>query len=55
MENRKAFTIIELMFIVVIIGILTAIVVPKLEENAKDKVVQKQSVEERQNNTRENW
>ncbi len=59
----KAFTMIELIFIIIILGILTAIAVPALQDinsktpfqEEKDKGIQKQSVEDRQNDTRENW
>lgn len=36
MQNRKAFTMIELIFVIVIIGILSAVAVPKLAATRDD-------------------
>jgi len=37
-ENRKAFTMIELIFVIVVIGILTAIAVPRLAATRDDAI-----------------
>jgi len=39
--NRKAFTMVELVFVIVIIGILTAIAVPKLVATRDDAIITK--------------
>lgn len=36
MKNRKAFTLVELVFVIVIIGILSAIAIPKLAATRDD-------------------
>ena len=59
----KALAMIEVIFIITILGIMMAIAVPALQDvnskttfqEEKDKGVQTQSVEDRQNNIRENW
>ncbi len=62
--EKRGFSMIELIFVIIIIGILTAIVVPKLHESNSDttfqeetaKAVQKHGTAEDQAKiTRENW
>ena len=50
MKNRKAFSMIELIFVVVILGILAAVSVPKLAEKqlGKDNVIVQVGAELRQ-------
>jgi general secretion pathway protein G len=40
-DNRKAFTMIELIFVITVIGILAAVAIPKLAMNRDDAVVTK--------------
>ena len=40
-QNRKAFTMVELVFVIVIIGILAAIAVPKMAATRDDAVITK--------------
>ncbi len=40
-NNRKAFTMIELVFVIVVIGILAAVSIPKLAMNRDDAVITK--------------
>ena len=40
-KNRKAFTMLELIFVVVVIGILSAIAIPKFAVNRNDAVIAK--------------
>ncbi len=40
-KNRKAFTMLELIFVVVVIGILSAIAIPKFAVNRNDAVIVK--------------
>ena len=44
LKNRKAFTMIELVFVIVIIGILSAIAVPKFAATRDDAVITKARV-----------
>ncbi|MDY0121115.1 MAG: type II secretion system protein [Sulfurimonas sp.] len=39
MQQKKAFTIIELIFVIVILGILAAVAVPKLSATRNDAIV----------------
>ncbi|CAA6817742.1 MAG: Type II secretion envelope pseudopilin protein (PulG,guides folded protein to PulD in outer membrane) [uncultured Sulfurovum sp.] len=39
MQNRKAFTMVELIFVIVIIGILSAVAIPKLAATRDDAVI----------------
>lgn len=41
LKNRKAFTMLELVFVIVIIGILSAIAIPKFAMNKNDAIVAK--------------
>jgi len=41
LKNRKAFTMIELIFVIVIIGILSAVAIPKFAMNKDDAMVAK--------------
>jgi len=43
-KNRKGFSLIELIFVIVILGILSAVAIPKLEQ-AKDEAVAQQAKE----------
>lgn len=64
---KKAFTIIELIFVIVILAILSAIAVPKLKqldkpiksditfESEKQKAIQKHSGQPVKTSTQENW
>jgi len=40
-RNRKAFTMIELVFVIVVIGILSAIAIPKLAATRDDAIMSK--------------
>ncbi len=40
-KNRKAFTMIELVFVIVVIGILSAIAIPKLAVTRDDAIITK--------------
>ncbi len=40
-KNRKAFTMLELVFVIVVIGILSAIAIPKLAATRDDAVITK--------------
>ncbi len=42
----KAFTMIELIFVIVVIGIASAIFIPKMEQMRKDATVQTQSTQQ---------
>jgi general secretion pathway protein G len=42
-KNRKAFTMVELIFVIVVIGILSAIAIPKLAATRDDAVITKAS------------
>ncbi len=66
MKNRNKFTMIELIFIIIIIGTLTLIIVPNIDvekvtdnviqgQSVEDQSVEDQSIEDQQKNTRENW
>ncbi len=50
MKNRKAFSMIELIFVIVVLGILAAVAVPKLAEKrlGKDNVIVQVGAELRQ-------
>ena len=39
MQNRKAFTMVELVFVIVVIGILSAVAIPKLAATRDDAVI----------------
>ena len=41
MKSKKAFTMIELIFVIVVIGILAAVAVPKLAMNRNDAIIAK--------------
>ena len=41
LQNRKAFTMLELTFVIVIIGILSAVAIPKFAMNRDDAVIAK--------------
>jgi general secretion pathway protein G len=41
MQNRKAFTLVELVFVIVIIGILSAVAIPKLAATRDDAEISK--------------
>lgn len=41
MQNRKAFTMVELVFVIVVIGILTAVAIPKLAATRDDAEISK--------------
>ena len=41
MQNRKAFTMVELVFVIVVVGILSAIAIPKLTVNRDDAEITK--------------
>ena len=41
MQNRKAFTLVELVFVIVVIGILSAVAIPKLAATRDDAVISK--------------
>ena len=43
MSNSKAFTMIELIFVIVVIGILSAIAIPKLAATRDDAIISKAS------------
>ena len=40
-QNRKAFTMLELVFVIVVIGILSAVAIPKFAVNRDDAVIAK--------------
>ena len=40
-QNRKAFTMLELVFVIVVIGILSAVAIPKFAVNRDDAVISK--------------
>lgn len=46
-QNRKAFTMVELIFVIVIIGILSAIAMPKLAATRDDAVISRMVVNEK--------
>jgi len=39
MQNKKAFTLVELVFVIALIGILSAVAIPKLAATRKDAVI----------------
>ena len=41
MQNRKAFTMVELVFVIVVIGILSAVAIPKLAATRDDAEISK--------------
>ena len=41
LQNRKAFTMLELIFVIVIIGILSAVAIPKFAMNRDDAIIAK--------------
>ena len=41
LKNRSAFTMLELIFVIVIIGILSAVAIPKFAQNKDDAVIAK--------------
>jgi len=41
LQNRKAFTMLELIFVIVIIGILSAVAIPKFAMNREDAIIAK--------------
>lgn len=43
---NKAFTMIELIFVIIILGIISAVVIPKMEAMQKDRAVQTQSTQQ---------
>ncbi len=45
-QSRKAFTMVELIFVIVIIGILSAIAIPKLAATRDDAVISRMVVNE---------
>jgi len=40
-KNKKAFTLVELIFVIIIIGILSAIAVPKFQSTAEEAYISK--------------